>query len=55
MKPWSFEPRGRFEEAEIESKALEGNPLGDPSVRPLRIYLPPGYDDEPSGDIRPST
>jgi hypothetical protein len=45
VKPWSFEPHGRFEEAEIESKALEGNPLGDPSVRPLRIYLPPGYDD----------
>ena len=45
MDPWSFEPRGRFEEAEIESKALEGNPLGYPSVRPLRIYLPPGYDD----------
>jgi S-formylglutathione hydrolase FrmB len=47
VDPWSFEPRGRFEEAEIESKALEGNPLGDPHVRPLRIYLPPGYDDEP--------
>ncbi|HKO74980.1 MAG TPA: alpha/beta hydrolase-fold protein, partial [Gaiellaceae bacterium] len=47
MDPWSFEPRGRFEEAEMESKALEGNPLGDPSTRPLRVYLPPGYDDEP--------
>jgi Putative esterase len=47
MHPWSFEPRGRFEESEIESKALEGNPLGDPSVRPVRVYLPPGYDDEP--------
>jgi hypothetical protein len=45
VKPWSFESHGRFEEVEIESKALEGNPLGDPSVRPLRIYLPPGYDD----------
>ena len=55
MKPWSFEPHGRFEEAEIESKALEGNPLGDPSVRPLRVYLPPGYATTPSGDIRPST
>ena len=47
MDPWSFEPRGRFEEAEFESEALEGNPLGDPSTRPLRIYLPPGYDDDP--------
>jgi hypothetical protein len=47
MDPWSFEPRGRFEEAEIESAALESNPLGDPHVRPLRVYLPPGYDEEP--------
>ena len=46
MKPWSFEPRGRFDEAEIESKVLEGNPLGDPSVRPLRVHLPAGYDDD---------
>jgi enterochelin esterase family protein len=27
----------------IESKALKGNPLGDPSVRQLPVYLPPGY------------
>ena len=46
MKPWSFEPSGRFEEVDFESKALEGNPLGDPHVRPLRAYLPPGYDDD---------
>jgi hypothetical protein len=46
MKPWSFESRGRFEDAEIESRALEGNPLGDPHVRPLHVYLPPGYDDD---------
>lgn len=26
---------------------LEDNPLGDPSERPLWIYTPPGYDDEP--------
>jgi len=26
---------------------LRGNPLGDPWVRPIRVYLPPGYDDEP--------
>lgn len=29
----------------IESKALYGNPLGDPHVRGLPIYLPPGYAD----------
>ena len=48
MKPWSFEVRGRFEEITFESKALRDNPLGDPYVRPLWIYLPPGYDDEPA-------
>ena len=47
MEPWSFEPAGRFEEAGFESEALRGNPLGDPHVRPLWIYLPPGYDDDP--------
>lgn len=27
-----------------ESEVLKGNPLGDPYVRPLPVYLPPGYD-----------
>ena len=47
MEPWSFESAGRFEEASFESEALRGNPLGDPDIRPLWVYLPPGYDDEP--------
>jgi putative esterase len=47
VEPWSFEPAGRFEETTFESEALRGNPLGDPHVRPLWVYLPPGYDDEP--------
>ena len=47
MRPWSFEFRGRLEELTIESAALAGNPLGDPHVRPLWVYLPPGYDREP--------
>jgi S-formylglutathione hydrolase FrmB len=38
---------GRFEDAVVESAALVGNPLGDPTRRPLIVYLPPGYDDEP--------
>jgi len=38
---------GRWEEISFESGVLEGNPLGDPHVRPLFVYLPPGYDDEP--------
>jgi enterochelin esterase family protein len=28
---------------QIESRALNGNPLGDPHVRQIPIYLPPGY------------
>ena len=38
---------GRFEELEIESEVLRDNPLGDPHVRPLWVYLPPAYDAEP--------
>jgi S-formylglutathione hydrolase FrmB len=46
MEPWSYEFRGGLDEAEIESNVLAGNPLGDPHVRPLWVYLPPGYDDD---------
>jgi hypothetical protein len=46
--PWRRAYRGRFEEAVIESEALRGNPLGDPWVRPIRVYLPPGYADQTS-------
>ena len=47
MPPWGQEPEGRFDELVLESQALSGNPLGDPAERPLWVYLPPGYDDEP--------
>jgi S-formylglutathione hydrolase FrmB len=47
MEPWASELSGRFEETIFESEALGGNPLGDPHRRPLWVYLPPGYDDEP--------
>src|SRR5215211_2236289 len=47
MQPWSYELAGRFDEHAFESEVLEGNPLGDPQVRPLWVYLPPGYDDDP--------
>jgi Putative esterase len=46
MDPWTFEPSGRFEDAVVESEALHGNRLGDPDARPIRVYLPPGYDDD---------
>jgi len=32
----------------ITSRALEGNALGDPSQRPLAVYLPPQYDSQGS-------
>jgi hypothetical protein len=47
VEPWSFELSGRFEEHVFESDVLRGNPLGDSHSRPLWVYLPPGYDDEP--------
>jgi S-formylglutathione hydrolase FrmB len=47
MLPWSAKLAGRLDEHEFESEALKGNTLGDPHVRPLWVYLPPGYDDEP--------
>ncbi len=34
----------------MDSPALRGNPLGDPAVRPLAIYTPPGFD--PQGSAR---
>jgi hypothetical protein len=47
VEPWSRDYVGRFDELEIESAVLRDNPLGDPHVRPLWVYLPPGYDAEP--------
>ena len=47
MLPWSIDLAGRYEEHWFESEALKDNTLGDPNVRPLWVYLPPGYDDEP--------
>jgi len=45
MEPWSYELAGRLEEHSFESEVLD-NALGDPHVRPLWVYLPPGYDDD---------
>ena len=47
MRPWAEDPAGSFEELTFESEALRGNPLGDPHERPLWVYLPPGYEDDP--------
>jgi S-formylglutathione hydrolase len=36
---------GRLVADTVVSAALEGNLLGDPSLQPVAVYLPPGYDD----------
>ena len=45
--PWSHEFAGRLDEHVVTSATLAGNPLGDPHERPLWVYVPPGYDDDP--------
>jgi S-formylglutathione hydrolase FrmB len=45
--PWSREFRGQLDEHVLASEALRGNRLGDPHERPLWVYTPPGYADEP--------
>ncbi len=46
MEPWSYNFAGRLDEHVVSSEALKGNPLGDPSERPLWVYVPPGYDED---------
>jgi S-formylglutathione hydrolase FrmB len=46
MLPWSAELAGRLDQHVITSELLRDNPLGDPHVRPLWIYTPPGYDED---------
>ncbi|MCW2947294.1 MAG: enterochelin esterase [Actinoallomurus sp.] len=47
MLPWSAALAGRIDEHHFTSELLRGNPLGDPHERPLWVYVPPGYGDEP--------
>ena len=39
----AFGQEGTLEWVEITSPALEGNLLGDPTIRSLVVYLPPSY------------
>jgi hypothetical protein len=48
MRPWSYDFQGHFDEIAFTSEALKDNPLGDPFVRPLWVYLPPGYERDSS-------
>ncbi|HEX3589205.1 MAG TPA: alpha/beta hydrolase-fold protein [Pseudonocardiaceae bacterium] len=52
MLPWEGELAGRLDRHTFESTLLRDNPLGDPHVRPLWVYVPPGYED--SGERYPS-
>jgi enterochelin esterase-like enzyme len=47
MEPWSYEFAGRLEEHTFDSDVLKGNVLEDPYQRPLWVYIPPGYEDDP--------
>jgi S-formylglutathione hydrolase FrmB len=38
----------RVEQPLLNSAILVGNRPGDPHVRPVPVYLPPGYDDDPA-------
>lgn len=49
MSIWTTELAGTLHQDTIDSRALRGNPLGDPHVRPLWVYTPPGYE---QGDQR---
>lgn len=43
----SFSP-SRIEQPVLESRVLQGNPLGDPHTRPVTVFLPAGHDDVPN-------
>ncbi|MBO3738893.1 alpha/beta hydrolase [Actinoplanes flavus] len=49
MSIWTSELAGTLHQDTIESRLLRDNPLGDPHVRPLWVYTPPGYE---QGDQR---
>ncbi|MDQ3986123.1 MAG: alpha/beta hydrolase-fold protein [Actinomycetota bacterium] len=42
--PWERPLRGRLDKHVVESEALVGNPLGDPTRRPLFVYVPEGIE-----------
>ena len=48
--PFGHRWAGRVDELVVNSQALTGNVLGDPHLRPLYVYTPPGYDED--GDRR---
>jgi hypothetical protein len=51
VQPWSRDLLGRVDEHQLESEALRHNRLGDPHVRPLWVYVPPGAGETPLPSI----
>jgi S-formylglutathione hydrolase FrmB len=39
--PWQRPLQGRLDQLVIESQVLRDNPLGDPHIRPIHVYVPP--------------
>ena len=42
--PWERPLHGTLDQLVVESELLAGNPLGDPTRRPLYVYRPPGVE-----------
>jgi hypothetical protein len=42
--PWERELAGTLDRIVVQSELLDGNPLGDPTRRPLYVYRPPGVE-----------
>ena len=42
--PWERPMHGTLDRLVVESDVLTGNPLGDPEIRPLYVYRPPGVE-----------
>lgn len=42
--PWERPLHGTLDRLVVDSELLAGNPLGDPTRRPLYVYLPPGVE-----------
>ncbi|MBX5468857.1 MAG: enterochelin esterase [Thermoleophilaceae bacterium] len=42
--PWELPLQGSLDRIVVESELLADNPLGDPEIRPLWVYRPPGVD-----------
>jgi S-formylglutathione hydrolase FrmB len=51
--PWDCPLAGSLDQLVVHSELLEGNPLGDPALRPLYVYRPPELEAQ-SGRRMPS-